>query len=199
MRVIGLEKDNVSLVYKVALDYLRKDKVLILPTDTIDGFSARASNRAAIAKIFKIKKRDRSKPLLVLVSSMAMIKRYCYLNKKQELKLKEIFLSERPSSILLRHRNLLAPNLTALSPYLAVRLPKNIFLRKMIKELGEPLASTSVNSSGERSLSALEFIESNKKAPLPDLVILNSKKKNSSLPSRLISLNEKAEIKILRK
>lgn len=199
MKLIDLDKENISKASTIILDYLKNGEVVILPTDTIDGLSVRADDKKGVEKIYSIKKRGKNKPLLVLVSSMAMLKKYCYLNKIQEKKLKEIWQESRPSSVILKHRNLLSSNITHNNSYLAVRLPKSVFLRKMIRALGVPIVSTSVNISGQKNIFAYDAPYYFKSGPRPALIVLSQKNNNlNKTASRLLSLDEEANIKILR-
>lgn len=182
--------------YRHLISYLRSGKVVMMPTDTIYGFSCRADDRRAIERIFSIKSRDRGKPLLVLVSSLAMVKRYCHINKKQEIALKKTWQGTRPSSVLLTHRGLLPPDLTAKSSELALRLPKSVFLRKIVRSVGVPLVSTSANISGQELLSEDKARQLFKKNPRPDLLISGGK--NSRLASRLIRLKADGSQEIIR-
>jgi len=169
----------------------------MMPTDTIYGLSCRADKAAAVAKIFSLKERDKNKPLLVLVSSLSMAKRFCRINRLQAEALKNIWKQARPTSVLLLHRGLLPANLTAGSPYLAVRLPKSIFLRKIVRAVGVPLVSTSANFSGREILNAAAAIIAFKKEPRPDLIVAGSQKMKR--PSRLLVLSANGDFKILRK
>lgn len=176
---------------------LNRGKVAMLPTDTVYGFSCRADSAAAIAKIFSLKSRDASKPLLVLVSSLAMAKKFCFINQVQSEKLKKIWAQARPTSVLLPHRGLLPKSLTAESPYLAVRLPKSIFLRKIVRALACPLVSSSANLSGEEILAPEEAakIFSGRK----DLALIVAGGSNKRAASRLLLLEKNGSFKILRR
>ncbi len=197
MKKLFLDGDyNVQIRRQLAV-CLEKGQIVMLPTDTIYGLSCRADNTRAISKIFAIKRRDHNKPLLVLVSSLSMAKNFCHINLKQQEVLKQVWSKVRPTTVLLKHRQLLPANLTAGSEYLAVRLPKSIFLRKMIRAIGVPLVSTSANISGENILDATEAINTFKSGPKPDIVVYGGR--NSSRASKLISLDVKGKIQILRK
>lgn len=53
---------------------LKNDGVVVLPTDTLYGLVSSAFSKKAIEKIYKIKERDKSKPLIVLISSVSQLK-----------------------------------------------------------------------------------------------------------------------------
>lgn len=197
MEKVSLDSNNEVLIRHQLVACLKKGQVVMLPTDTIYGLSCRADNAQAINKIFSIKRRDHNKPLLVLVSSMSMAKYYCRINLKQQTALKSTWLKSRPVTVLLRHRQLLPANLTANSIYLGVRLPKSIFLRKMIRAVGVPLVSTSANFSGEVVLDANTAINVFKKMPRPEVLVVGGSNKGRA--SQLIGLDEQGKIKIIRK
>lgn len=49
---------------------LKSDGIAVIPTDTLYGVVGSAMSKKAIEKIYKIKERDKSKPLIVLISSV---------------------------------------------------------------------------------------------------------------------------------
>lgn len=180
------------------VDYLNQGKVIIYPTDTIYGLGCDASNSKAIKKIYQIKKRDKSKALLILVKSWCMVKHYCYFSKKQDKYMRSLW--PGPISAILKKRENLPEELSGNQDTVAVRIPKNDFLVDLIKAINKSLVSTSVNISGQRPLLAPNEIEKffknkkNKPDILIDAGILKSKK-----PSKLIDISDIKNIKILRK
>src|ERR1035437_148730 len=61
---------------KESLKVLRQGGIILYPTDTIWGLGCDPTNESAVNKIFKIKSRDESKSLIILVDSLSMIERY---------------------------------------------------------------------------------------------------------------------------
>ncbi|NCB20385.1 MAG: Sua5/YciO/YrdC/YwlC family protein [Clostridia bacterium] len=199
MEIIDLKNRSLLRSRESIKNYFLRDKVVVMPTDTIDGISVRADSFTAVEKIYKIKKRNKNKSLIILVSSINMLKKYCYLSQAQERVLKKIWQSENPTTVLLTHKKKLATNLTN-NKYLAVRLPKNDFLRKMIKSLRIPIVSTSLNISGEKNLTINQSLELFRSTLRPDLVVINGiNDKLKIKASRLLSLNQEGEFKIIRK
>lgn len=138
-----------SALRALVINYLKDDKVIVYPTDTIYGLGCLANSQKAILKIRKIKKRSTEKPFIILVSSFKMAQDYCFISKKQELILKKIWRQKRPTSVILKAKPLLLEEIISKNQTLAVRLPKSNFLRKIIRASGVPLVSTSFNLSGE--------------------------------------------------
>ncbi len=209
-----IKKEEINLI----ADYFKKGKVIVYPTDTIYGLGCLATDKKAINKIYKIKKRKKGKALLILISSLAMLKKYCYVSKGQEKFLKSVWKFKTPRAplykggksavtVILKSRGVLPRKLAGEGNSLAVRLPRNEFLIKIIKKVGRPIVSTSVNISGEKSLASVENVERYFKTPraplikgavnLPDLVVDAGKLKNK--PSKIADIRDIKNIKILRK
>lgn len=196
---INLNNKNDSKALKeqvdIVVDYLKRGKVIVYPTDTIYGIGCMATDQKAIDKIYKIKKRDKKKPLLILVNSYAMLKKYCYVSKKQGEYLKKIW--PGPVTVILKNKNNLPANLTHEKSELAVRLPNSQLLRKIIKEAMAPLVSTSLNISGEGNLTDVGNVSHYFKNNFPDLIVDAGRIEGK--PSKLINLVDINNIIIIRK
>lgn len=190
-------KDLNNEEIKKIISFLKKQKVIVIKTDTIYGYSCLSSSQKAIEKIGKIKRRNLSKSYILLVSSLTMASRYGYINKWQRQKISEFRQSKKAISFILKSKNKLNKNLEKRGS-LAMRLPKNDFFIKIIKRLGEPLVSTSFNFSGQDpiAIAKVEEVFKNKKYK-PDLVIDSNKSRNSKASS-LIDISQN-QLKILRK
>lgn len=210
MQIIKIDKDNpkkedINLIVK----YLKAGKVVVLPTDTLYGFSCLATSKKGIEKIHKIKKSDPEKPLIILVNSMRMLKEYAKISKKQcecvqsfwgklarEIECKIAKEQSRPTTIILEAKDKSLSRASGSQASIAVRLQKNEINYKIIKELGLPIVSTSLNMSGEKPISNLALIEKSFLVK-PDLVVDAGKAENKN-PSRLIDIRDINNIKILR-
>lgn len=202
MKILKVKLDKLEpAAIKFTAGSLRQGQVAVLPTDTIYGLSCRADDADALKKIYRLKKRDKNKPFLILVSDLKMLKRYTVCSPSQVRKLKNIWLeSSRPTTVILKNKSKLPKELISASRGLAVRLPKSVFLIKIIKELACPLISTSVNLSGQSALTKItEIIEYFKdKKYQPELIVSAGKSQRKKI-SRVIDLRDLKELKILRK
>lgn len=204
MRIIKVDLNN-TIQKQIALivDYLKQGLVIVYPTDTIYGLGCNALNEKAIKKINKIKNRNNKKakkqeikkPLLILINGYKMLRKYCFINQRQEEYLKSIW--PGPVTVILKCRPNLSTELTGGLNSLAVRLPDNDFLIKVIDEVGFPIVSTSLNKKGEKPLSNVKNLEKYF-TYLPDLAIDAGKCKKTK-PSRLVDLRDVENIKVLRK
>ena len=66
-----------------AISFLKNGGVVICPTDTVYGFLADATDKKAVEKIYKIKKRPKSKPLPVFVKDFKMANNLAKINNEQ--------------------------------------------------------------------------------------------------------------------
>src|SRR3990167_5100092 len=69
---------------------LKKGGVVICQTDTVYGFLADATNKKAVDKIYKIKKRPKSKPLPVFVKDFKMARELAEIDGHQAKILKKL-------------------------------------------------------------------------------------------------------------
>lgn len=75
-----LSQNNLDIAVKL----LREGKTIVFPTETSYGLACDATNQQAVNKIFKIKIRPVGKPLLVVVPSVKMAKKYLRWNELLE-------------------------------------------------------------------------------------------------------------------
>lgn len=178
------------------VETLRSGGVIVCPTDTIYGLSCRADDPKAILKIHRFKGSDPQKPLILLAADWQMVEKYSLLTSTQKARAQKLWAQERPTSLILKQKKAPAPSLMPSQTTLAWRLPKSPFLLKIIKALGVPLVSTSLNKTGEPPLKSLAELSSLTTAEnTPDLLI--DAGVLDGQPSRLIDLSEDTE-KVIR-
>ncbi len=196
MKKIKIDQNNIkNEEIRVITDYLKRGKVIVYPTDTIYGLGCLVNNKKAVERVYKIKKRDKNKPLLVLMSDMKMLKKYCDVSQEQEEYLDKIW--PGPVSVILKYKNTILKNAAGDKDNIAVRLPKNDFLDRILIGVNMPLISTSLNISGQKNINNLESIENYFKNEQPDLIVDAGPLKRGK-PSKLIDIININKIKILR-
>lgn len=198
MEVLKYDYDSIG----DCVDSLNNGGVILLPTDTSYGFSALLSDTVAINKIYDIKHRDRNKPMLVLVSDIAMLRSFADLSVGVEENLLKVMAEERfrAISFLLKYKKEDFKSDFIFRGYdkLVFRIPKNDFLVRLISSLGQPIVSTSANISGNDPIySFTEIYEQFKENELIDLAI-NKGKLNEVPVSKIVEILDLGEIKILR-
>jgi L-threonylcarbamoyladenylate synthase len=179
---------------------LKNGQVVVLPADTIYGLSCRADDPRALRRIYKMKRRDPQKPLIVLVASLAMAKKYAVISRRQEEFLRKIWLTgTRPTTVILKSSGRLSKESGGSAKSLALRLPKDRFLIKILKAVGNPLVSTSLNLSGRPNITDLKNLADYfpKKLEQPDLVVDRGISRRR--PSKLIDFRDESHPLILRR
>jgi L-threonylcarbamoyladenylate synthase len=133
-----------------ALALIEAGDVVAIPTETVYGLAADATNGRAVAKIFEVKGRPRFNPLIAHVASLDMAGSIAMLDRLS-LRLAETFWPGPLTLVLpLRSGHTVHPLVTAGLDTVAVRMPKG-FSAELISALGRPLAAPSANSSGRIS------------------------------------------------
>ncbi|AWU45498.1 L-threonylcarbamoyladenylate synthase [Blattabacterium punctulatus] len=131
---------------------LKRGKCLLYPTDTVWGLGCDAFNLNSIEKIYKIKNRNISKSMIILVENIdrlyELIEYIPNLVKKiiQDNSIKK----EKPITIVYKKPRKIVSNLLINSQdnTLAIRLTNDPFCSHLIKTLDRPIISTSANLSG---------------------------------------------------
>ena len=131
-----------------ALEILKNGGVILYPTDTIWGIGCDATNVEAINKIFEIKKREKTKSMIILVENE---RRLQDLVDVPEIAWQIIDLSEKPVTIVYENPKNLPKEILAEDGSIGIRLVKDDFCKKLISKLNKPLVSTSANFSGDKS------------------------------------------------
>ncbi|HTW96349.1 MAG TPA: L-threonylcarbamoyladenylate synthase [Candidatus Methylomirabilis sp.] len=186
-----IKKTDIKLI----VDFLRKGKIIVYPTDTVYGLGCLATNKKAIGRIYRLKRRTKKKPLLVLIAGFKMLKRFFLVDKKQESFLRKIWPAK--ISVILNKKSALPEALTNGLSSAAVRLPKSKFLTKIIAAVGAPIVSTSLNLSGRKPLASANNLNNYFKKIKPDLIV--NAGPLTGRPSRLIDLRDVCQPIILRK
>jgi len=188
--MIHIKKKNSdfnSAELDLIVQKIKQGQILVLPSDTIYGLSCLSLNKKALEKIARIKKRASDKPFISLVSSLSMVKKYASIKTRDTKKLQDIWLNDkRPTTIILPAKKKLPRQMVSNDGAISLRLPKSDFLIKIIRKVGAPLISTSLNLSGGKPLSNLNslnkyFSPSNQ----PDLIIDIGELKKAK-PSKII-------------
>lgn len=132
---------------EIASLLLKCGEVVGVPTETVYGLAADATNEEAVAKIFDAKGRPADNPLIIHVSSIDMMKQYTEDIPSIVYRLADNFWPG-PLTMVLPKRSNVPDIVTAGMDTVAVRMPSNPVIRKIIDLVGKPLAAPSANISG---------------------------------------------------
>ncbi len=182
---------------KNAVEALKSGKTILYPTDTIWGLGCDATNSAAVKNIYRIKKREDSKALIILLDDIKQLNTYVV--KVPDIAWDIVEFSELPLTVIYPKGKNIAPELMGEDGSIAIRVTKNEFCKKLIYKLGRPLVSTSANISTEAFGGNFTDIKEEIKKETDYIVSYRQDEKIKANPSRIISLGLDGEIKFIRK
>jgi L-threonylcarbamoyladenylate synthase len=172
-----------------AINILSAGGIVICPTDTVYGFLADATNKKAVDKIYKIKKRPKSKPLAVFVKNFKMAKELAEIDEKQKKIIKKYWPGKY--TFILKRKKIDVGRLSTIG----LRVPKYKFLNDLLKKIDRPLVQTSVNVSNNPCLVKIsDIIE---RFGELDVLIIDGGNLRKSKPSKITDLAGKYR-KVLR-
>lgn len=146
------------MVDKNIVSYIKKDGIGVLPTDTLYGLVGSAFSKKAVKKIYTIKKRDTTKPLIILISKISDLKKFdISLTKVEKDLVKKVWPGK--VSIIFSCSEKQFHYLHRGTKSLAFRLPQKKNLLVLLNKTG-PLVAPSANPE---SLPPAETIEQAKK------------------------------------
>jgi len=178
-------KSPQALERAVAL--LRAGDVIALPTDTVYGLAALAFDAAAVAKIYRVKERPADKPIPVFVSSIADLALVCGDVPPLAYSLLERYWPGALTVVLPA-----APTLPGIvtndGPTVAVRIPDQPLVARLLASLKAPLAVTSANRSGQSNTQTAAAVKAQLRDRIP--LILDGGPTPSDLPSTILDFTQ---------
>jgi len=170
-----------------AVQVLRRDGIIVYPTDTVYGLGGDAFSDDAVLRVYEAKMRPMGKPISVAVSDTEML---CAIAAVDDFALDFIgrFLPG-PVTVILESRSCIPDILTGGTGRIGVRIPAHDLALGIIRGLDSPITATSANISGEKDPVSPEEVR------VPYDLLVNGGAL-SGLPSTVVDLGEK---RILRK
>ncbi|XP_026740246.1 yrdC domain-containing protein, mitochondrial [Trichoplusia ni] len=140
-----------------AADFLSKEHVIAVPTDTIYGLACSANCPDAIKKLYAIKGRDSAKPVAICVSYISDVRKWGEAGHLPDSLLHSL-LPGPVTVVLERTKYLDNPFLNPTTTKIGIRIPNHSFVNRVTRIFDKPMALTSANFSNEPStLSIKEF------------------------------------------
>lgn len=185
-------QDAISL----AIEKLKNGKVIAIPTDTVYGLAVDAKNFDAVENLYRLKKREKNKPLAIFLKNLEQIKKL-FIVEDITKKLIEKYLPGK-LTIVAKIKDKtdikLAKNLNEIDDdFLGFRVVDSFFIKKLFNEFDIILAVTSANISGNKvANSPSEII---KIFPQIELIISGDLLENSA--STVVKINN-SQLEIIR-
>jgi L-threonylcarbamoyladenylate synthase len=142
-----------------AVKELRQGQLVIIPTETVYGLAADASNEVAIKKIFALKNRPHFNPLISHYADIAEIEKDVYVDARAQKILKH--LSPGPITLVLKKKD--SSRISALATAgldtAAVRIPRHKTTLEILRKFQGPIAAPSANLSTQLSPTKVEHAQ----------------------------------------
>lgn len=156
---------------------LLEGRCIIVPTDTVYGLGA-IPTKKAIEQLYLLKKRDKNKKILALVSDY---NDFFKLTDDIDLDLIKHFLPGALSIVCKTKKEFV----DLLGPTVGIRIPDNDLTRDIIRRVGGILMTTSANISGEPPVTNISNISDELLKNVP--LIITTDKNLSGIPSTIVS------------
>ncbi len=194
MEVIKYSLKNHKKIISQITEALREGKVVAYPTDTSYGLAVDISNQEALKRLYKIKERQKTQPIHILVPSISYAKEIVNWDEQIEKFANKYWPGPLTLVLKLKSREKVYKTLSGNTGFLGVRMSKSKISQDIVASLGSPITTTSANpskhiSGGKDSYSGEEvFRQFEKQKHKPDL-ILDAGKLVKTKPSTLVKID----------
>lgn len=145
MEYFELHPDNPQLRYiNKAVEVLKNGGVIIYPTDTVYGIGCDIFNKEAIERIFYIKNEAESKLFSFICSDLKDIAKYAKVSDYAYRMMKHLL--PGPYTFILPAAKPVPKKLWSKRKTVGIRVPNHNITLALVRELGNPIISTSVTS-----------------------------------------------------
>jgi L-threonylcarbamoyladenylate synthase len=153
-RVLPFDNEGIAQAARLILD----GEVVALPTETVYGLAADATNPDAIARIYEAKDRPRFNPLIVHVPHFGIAERLGHFGNEARALASQHWPGPLTLVVPRRKTAPVASLLTAGLDTLAIRVPAHPAIQTLLHAVGRPLAAPSANASGAISPTRAEHV-----------------------------------------
>ena len=177
-----------------AASHLRAGGLVAMPTETVYGRAAIASDAEAVARVFEAKGRPANNPLIVHANALDMARRCCSSWPEAADALAHAFWPGA-LTLVLPKADWLPEIVTAGGPTVGVRVPAHPIALALIEAVGEPLVAPSANRSGYVSPTSAEHVRG--VWPEAEVLVLDGGACEVGLESTVVAVEED-RLRVLR-
>lgn len=206
-------KKTIEEIYAETLKTLRAGGIILYPTDTVWGIGCDATDPAAVARVYEIKRRSDSKALVLLADSLDRVGRY--VREIPDIAIQLVEVNDRPMTLIypgalagkvpaegekpVADKHFLAYNVVAEDGTVGIRIPMSEFCRNLCYKLGRPIVSTSANISGEPTPKKFAEIAPEIREAADYVVDPSLENSATGQSSQILKVGLTGEIEIIRK
>jgi tRNA threonylcarbamoyl adenosine modification protein (Sua5/YciO/YrdC/YwlC family) len=141
---INPENPQKRLISKV-VEVLDQGGVIIYPTDTFYGIGCDLFNKKSIRRVYQLKKRPLAKPFSFICGDLKDISLYAQVSNNAYRIMKRTL--PGPYTFVLEGTRLVPKLMLTSRKTVGIRVPNNKICLSIVKHLGRPIISTSINSN----------------------------------------------------
>jgi len=171
-----------------AVERLRAGAVVAIPTETVYGLAADASNADAVAQIYRTKGRPDFNPLIVHVPDHAAAERLAQFDDRASMLAVRFWPGPLTLVLPLQPDAGVAKAVTAGLPTIALRCPAHPVMQAVLKQSGLALAAPSANRSGGISPTRAEHVARSFGETMP--LVLDAGPCAAGLESTIVAIRE---------
>ena len=143
-RTLPFSEDTIAEAARLVL----AGEPVAVPTETVYGLAADATNSRAVARIYEAKARPSFNPLIVHVRDIEEARRIAELGPRVGALAEAHWPGPLTIVAPLRDDSAIAPLVTAGLPTIGIRVPAHRAIQALLRAVGRPLAAPSANASG---------------------------------------------------
>ncbi|WP_324749680.1 L-threonylcarbamoyladenylate synthase [Sphingomonas sp. LY54] len=174
---------------------IRDGQPVAIPTETVYGLAADATNGKAVARIYAAKGRPSFNPLIVHVPSLAEAETIALFDETARRLAERHWPGPLTLVVPLRPDSGIATLVTAGLPTIALRVPAHPAMRDLLAAVGGPLAAPSANASGGISPTRAEHVMSSLAGRIS--LIINGGATGHGLESTILAVTD-GRVRLLR-
>lgn len=152
-----IDSANIKTI-ETACTLLKEGNIVALPTETVYGLAADATNESAVQRIFQIKGRPTFNPLIVHVLTIEQTANIGEIPPSAMPLLEQFWPGPLTIVVPLKENHPLAPSVTAGLKTIALRMPAHPVFQEVLRAYGKPLAAPSANASNTLSCTRAEHV-----------------------------------------
>ena len=181
-----LPADDAAIT--AAMELLRSGQIVAIPTETVYGLAADASNADAVAKIYAAKGRPDFNPLIVHVADQSAAENLADFSPMAHQLAQAFWPGPLTLVLPLRADADIAGAVTAGLPTIALRCPAHPVMQALLKKTGLNIAAPSANKSGGISPTRAEHVLAGLGSAVP--MILDGGPCSAGLESTIVAVRE---------
>lgn len=187
---------NITTNINLALERLDQGDVVAIPTETVYGLAADATNETAIRKIFAIKKRPLNHPLIMHVCHDWDLSRWVTDIPDYAQQMISAFWPGPLTLVFSSKKNTINSLVNGGQDSIAIRAPKHDLTQKLLRKLNRPLVAPSANPFGQISPTTALHVATS--FPNENFLILDGGRCDVGIESSIIQATDLNGYSVLR-